>query len=66
MTQSKPAPKLKYTIKEYRELWDAVMQFVTRLDVTKTRTLSMQDVEKVAFVIGHFEMSGYEEGERSP
>lgn len=59
--QTKPVPKLKYTIKEYQELWYALRHFATRLETVSKAPFSMQDIEKVAFVIGHFEHSGYKQ-----
>ncbi|WEW55706.1 hypothetical protein PRK78_001139 [Emydomyces testavorans] len=58
--QTKPLT-LKYNVKEYRELWDAARQLKARLDGmdSKKNSFSMQDIEKVAFIIGHFEHSGY-------
>ncbi|KAN0084660.1 hypothetical protein V8E54_001127 [Elaphomyces granulatus] len=59
---------LKYNIREYKELWDAVLGFQSRLneeahlDGTKEedkRIFSVLDIEKVAYVLGHINFSGF-------
>ncbi|KAL2004040.1 hypothetical protein VTN02DRAFT_838 [Thermoascus thermophilus] len=62
------APTLKYNLREYRQLWDAVHALQRRLnrdakpdssDADETRLFSLTDVEKVAYVLGHIDVSGY-------
>ncbi|TPX24396.1 hypothetical protein DIZ76_013742 [Coccidioides immitis] len=63
----KPPPKLKYTMKEYRELWGCARELKARLDnLDDNHLFSMQDIEKAAFVIGHFECSGYATAAANP
>ncbi|PGH30035.1 hypothetical protein GX50_07191 [[Emmonsia] crescens] len=69
--------KIKYNMKEYRELWEAVMELRGRVNQIpdqkavvgkgngnedESRSFSVLDIERVAFVIGHLDVSGYEEG----
>ncbi|DAA76325.1 TPA_exp: Uncharacterized protein A8136_0997 [Trichophyton benhamiae CBS 112371] len=53
-------PKLKYNVKEYQDLWDAFTKLRRRIqqlsEESETKqTFSVQDIEKIAFVIGHLE-----------
>ncbi|OAL71614.1 hypothetical protein A7D00_4519 [Trichophyton violaceum] len=53
-------PKLKYNVKEYQDLWDAFTELRRRIqqlsEKSETKqTFSVQDIEKIAFVIGHLE-----------
>ncbi|EGE06756.1 hypothetical protein TEQG_05751 [Trichophyton equinum CBS 127.97] len=53
-------PKLKYNVKEYQDLWDAFTKLRQRIqqlsEESETKqTFSVQDMEKIAFVIGHLE-----------
>ncbi|RHZ43242.1 uncharacterized protein CDV56_100915 [Aspergillus thermomutatus] len=45
---------VKYNLQEYRLLWEAVRRLRARLDA-----VSCADVEKVAFVLRHIDVSGY-------
>ncbi|KLJ10487.1 hypothetical protein EMPG_14133 [Blastomyces silverae] len=63
--------KIKYNMKEYRELWEAVRELRGRINQIPDQeeglgeggdgSFSVLDIERVAFVIGHLEVSGYEE-----
>ncbi|EEH07152.1 conserved hypothetical protein [Histoplasma capsulatum G186AR] len=69
--------KIKYNMKEYRELWEAVRKLRERVNQihnekggvgdgrgklgSKNENISVLDIERVAFVIGHLDVSGYEE-----
>ncbi|KAE8146994.1 hypothetical protein BDV25DRAFT_41695 [Aspergillus avenaceus] len=61
-------PKLKYNASEYRQLWDAVNELRSRLDgpssaaKTDNLAISCTDIEKVAFVLRHIDVSGYAKG----
>jgi hypothetical protein len=66
----KSAPvKPKYTINEYRQLYDAMREVRERLNrpnedpdkKSETHAVSAVDIEKAAFVIGHLDVSGYSE-----
>ncbi|EFQ96719.1 hypothetical protein MGYG_08644 [Nannizzia gypsea CBS 118893] len=53
-------PKLKYNNKEYQDLWDAFTKLRRRIEQLSEesetkQTFSVQDIEKIAFVIGHLE-----------
>ncbi|KAF7585867.1 hypothetical protein BBP40_009957 [Aspergillus hancockii] len=53
---------VKYDVSEYRRLWDAVNALRTRLNADKTDSeadVSCADIEKVAFVLRHLDVSGY-------
>ncbi|KAB8068127.1 hypothetical protein BDV29DRAFT_74227 [Aspergillus leporis] len=57
---------VKYDISEYRRLWSAVNELRTRLNASKPDSeaesglaISCADVEKVAFVLRHLDVSGY-------
>ncbi|KAL1855990.1 hypothetical protein Plec18170_003857 [Paecilomyces lecythidis] len=59
---------IKYNMAEYRNVWDAVSGLLERLNRTakpdsavedEKRIFSVVDVEKVAFVLGNIELSGY-------
>lgn len=51
---------LKYNVKEYRELWDACFELQGRLGADGTgSTISMADIEKVAYVLRNIAFSGY-------
>ena len=60
---------IKYNVKEYRQLHEAVGEFRARIQsacdadgesVGLEKGFSTLDVEKIAFVIGHLEVSGWE------
>lgn len=60
--------KVKYNLREYRQLWDAVHALRARLnraakpdssDPDERRIFSVTDIEKVAYVLGHIDVSGY-------
>lgn len=60
---------MKYNVKEYRQLFEAVNEFRERIHDASCvdreaggsgTSFSTLDVEKIAFVIGHIEISGYE------
>ncbi|KAL2011729.1 hypothetical protein VTN00DRAFT_4447 [Thermoascus crustaceus] len=60
--------KLKYNLREYQQLWNAVHALQTRLnraakpdssDEDEKRIFSLTDIEKVAYVLGHIDVSGY-------
>ncbi|OAX80050.1 hypothetical protein ACJ72_05622 [Emergomyces africanus] len=69
--------KIRYNMKEYRELWEAVRDLRGRVNKIpdqkvvgrkgkgdgegESRNFSVLDIEKVAFVIGHLDVSGYAE-----
>ncbi|KAF3480292.1 uncharacterized protein GIQ15_05639 [Arthroderma uncinatum] len=64
--QKQILPKLKYNIKEYTELWDAFSRLRQRIErlsgeekASNARiAFSTQDIEKIAFVVGHPEATG--------
>lgn len=60
--------KLKYNLREYQQLWDAVHALQSRLnkdakpdssDEDERRIFSLTDIEKVAYVLGHIDLTGY-------
>jgi hypothetical protein len=53
--------KAKYNFMEYRDLWDAVQQLRKRLntELGDSEPVSLFDIEKVAYVIRHIDVSGY-------
>ena len=60
---------IKYNVKEYRQLFEAVNEFRARVQNSShadkgsggpEKVFSTLDVEKIAFVIGHIDASGYE------
>ncbi|OAT06090.1 hypothetical protein BDBG_02373 [Blastomyces gilchristii SLH14081] len=69
--------KIKYNMKEYRELWEAVRELRGRINQIPDQkeglgegrgngeggneSFSVLDIERVAFVIGHLGVSGYDE-----
>ncbi|PGH10377.1 hypothetical protein GX51_00135 [Blastomyces parvus] len=66
--------KIKYNMKEYRDLWEAVRELRGRINQIPDQkeglgegrgsgkgSFSVLDIERVAFVIAHLEVSGYEE-----
>ncbi|ODH50299.1 hypothetical protein GX48_03571 [Paracoccidioides brasiliensis] len=67
------AHKIKYNIKEYQQLWEAVRGLRKRINQLPEqnegvesaegdgRIFSVLDIEKAAFVIGHLDISGYED-----
>ncbi|KAK2774106.1 hypothetical protein FQN52_004419 [Onygenales sp. PD_12] len=70
-----PPVKIKYNMKEYRQLWEAVRELRGRVnggwsvgdeegegEREERRNFSVLDVERVAFVIGHIDVSGYVDG----
>ncbi|KAK2822996.1 hypothetical protein FQN49_007573 [Arthroderma sp. PD_2] len=67
--QKQDLPKLKYNIKEYEDLWNAFSRLRQRIDrLSKENEASqggdiftMQDIEKIAFVVGHLEATGHDE-----
>ncbi|OJD21060.1 hypothetical protein ACJ73_07601 [Blastomyces percursus] len=69
--QATKKTKIKYNMKEYRELWEAVRELRGRINqIPEPRdglgeggngSFTVLDIERVAFVIGHLEVSGYEE-----
>lgn len=50
---------VKYNIPEYRQLWEAVRRLRARLAAQSSDAVSCADVEKVAFVLRHYDVSGY-------
>jgi hypothetical protein len=56
-TNKKPSGELiaKYNVNEYRSLWDAVQELRARLG----NDVSLIDIEKVAYVIRHIDVSGF-------
>ncbi|KAK2737753.1 hypothetical protein FQN57_007400 [Myotisia sp. PD_48] len=56
--------KLKYTMKEYRQLWDVYFHLRERIGQVDDPTFSLQQIEKIAFVLGHLGASGYQ-GDRA-
>ncbi|EEH41570.2 hypothetical protein PAAG_03133 [Paracoccidioides lutzii Pb01] len=66
--------KIKYNMKEYQQLWEAARGLRKRINQLPEqkegvesvegdgRIFSVLDIEKVAFVIGHLDISGYEDG----
>ncbi|CAI7616893.1 unnamed protein product [Penicillium pancosmium] len=55
---------LKYNIAEYRELWEACFELRERLNGAggADATISMADIEKVAYVLRNIALSGYYPG----
>lgn len=56
---------VKYNVQEYRQLWDAVRALRRRLNkgVSSDESVSCTDVEKVALVLRHIDLSGFFETE---
>ncbi|KAA8652186.1 uncharacterized protein ATNIH1004_001090 [Aspergillus tanneri] len=54
---------VKYNMQEYRMLWNAVKELQTRLNSAELsdKAVSCADIEKVAFVLRHIDLSGYNE-----
>ncbi|PKX94417.1 uncharacterized protein P174DRAFT_486477 [Aspergillus novofumigatus IBT 16806] len=50
---------VKYNMQEYRQLWEAVRRLRARLAAQSSEGVSCADVEKVAFVLRHYDVSGY-------
>ncbi|KAG2022170.1 hypothetical protein GB937_004265 [Aspergillus fischeri] len=50
---------VKYNIREYQQLWEAVRRLRARLAAQSSDAVSCADVEKVAFVLRHYDVSGY-------
>ncbi|KAK9656114.1 hypothetical protein HCH54_000802 [Aspergillus fumigatus] len=50
---------VKYNIPEYRQLWEAVRRLRARLAAQSSDAVSCADVEKVAFVLRHYDVSRY-------
>lgn len=44
--------EIKYTMKEYLQLFDKVQEFITRLVVEYSQQISVVEIEKVAYVLG--------------
>ncbi|KAL4759634.1 uncharacterized protein BDW70DRAFT_161524 [Aspergillus foveolatus] len=62
-------PNVRYNIAEYRRLWEGVEGLRARLnkEADEGKRVSCKDVEKVALVVRHFDLSGLggcEEGEK--
>ncbi|OJD19964.1 hypothetical protein AJ78_00158 [Emergomyces pasteurianus Ep9510] len=76
-SQATTEAKIRYNMKEYRELWEAVRELRGRVNKIpdqkvmvgkgsgtvegESRSFSVLDIERVAFVIGHLDVSGYTE-----
>ncbi|KAF7173605.1 hypothetical protein CNMCM5623_005860 [Aspergillus felis] len=54
---------VKYNLQEYRQLWEAVRRLRARLAAQSSDAVSCADVEKVAFVLRHYDVSGYSAGD---
>ncbi|KAI9039469.1 uncharacterized protein KD926_009343 [Aspergillus affinis] len=56
---------VKYTVQEYRQLWDAVGKLTRRLNIlgSSSEPVSCLDVEKAALVLRHIDISGFFETE---
>ncbi|GAQ10965.1 hypothetical protein ALT_8286 [Aspergillus lentulus] len=50
---------VKYNLQEYRQLWEAVRRLRARLAAQSSDAVSCADVEKVAFVLRHYDVSAY-------
>jgi ADA HAT complex component 1 len=57
---------VKYNIQEYRELWEAVQRLRARLAAQSSDAVSCADVEKVAFVLRHYNVSVYSVEDNNP
>ncbi|GFF39228.1 hypothetical protein IFM51744_06510 [Aspergillus udagawae] len=54
---------VKYNLQEYRQLWEAVRRLRARLAAQSPEAVSCADVEKVAFVLRHYDASGHHVGD---
>ncbi|GIK02727.1 hypothetical protein Aspvir_006788 [Aspergillus viridinutans] len=54
---------VKYNLQEYRQLWEAMQRLRARLAAQSSGAVSCADVEKVAFVLRHYDVSGHPVGD---
>ncbi|GIJ84068.1 hypothetical protein Asppvi_002901 [Aspergillus pseudoviridinutans] len=55
---------VKYNLQEYWQLWEAVRRLRARLAAQSSDVVPCVDVEKVAFVLRHYDVSGHHVGDR--
>ncbi|PGG99667.1 hypothetical protein AJ79_08441 [Helicocarpus griseus UAMH5409] len=69
-SDQKEKSKIKYNMREYRQLWEAMRELRERVNEISDqggvegdrKVFSVLDIERVAYVIGHLEVSGYKDG----